>query len=856
MIDTSLARPGRQHSTPWRYFATASILLVVLLAGVSPRSESQETDTGNPVDPESPLNDDEDQEEIVVVGSRVEGGGRRADASREQLEATFETDMEGFFDDIAGLSTLGGDGEGNVFSIDGLSPDLGKVSLDGQGFGQGRGNGGIGAGDIPPEMVLRVNVHRSPVAAMEEGGAAGRVNLQMRNPVDMTKPANTLKGKFGYVPETNDFNPAASYFAGRRAESGTFGYMLSISATGRENHAGSQDVSSWTPFDSGDTTADIPTQIRNNAVAADQGNFFAGLGLGFRPRPSLNIKGKILFARKDKDSENQGLQHRIERQRDLSVLDYNERIVTELDSSDDSRSNLRVVGSTRSDRNDSAVLGVDVDWRKSDWRVEGALGYSVAENESDRPSHTVNFAANSPFGYIVTSNKSLITSYSDAFPADDAFVANRVNLTERATKDTNSYGGIDLTRQMGERAVRRVQFGVKLRELTRERRSLKGEASVGDLSLSGANGGRALQTPWDTAAWPTVDMGAVDLIVQESEVDWETDLLNEHDIEQRISAGYVQADFRVERDNERFFAGNVGARIVRTETWIDGFQDLGAGPEPVSLKTSYSDFLPSASTRMRVAQRAAIIVGVAKVMTRPPFNDLAPGIRFNFSEKTAKSGNPELLPFRANQFLVEAAWAPVRGLRLNGNVTYRDVENFFALGEETIEVNDDTYLLTRPVNGGDGSILSAGMRLQQSLRRLSSHLRNFTLSLSWTHNRSSTDFRDPVSDERLPLPNTATDVVRADLAYGREQFGARLRYHWRGKSLKSSFSDSGLSVWNRPVGSLDLNMGWQLNSNVQAGLSARNLLNEEQVQTTDYSGQLLRYRERFRQVILTFRATW
>jgi outer membrane receptor protein involved in Fe transport len=198
----------------------------------------------------------------------------------------------------------------------------------------------------------------------------------------------------------------------------------------------------------------------------------------------------------------------------------------------------------------------------------------------------------------------------------------------------------------------------------------------------------------------------------------------------------------------------------------------------------------------------------------------------------------------------------VRGVRLNGNVTYRDVENFFAPGEETIEINDDTYLLTRPVNGDDGSILSAGIRLQQNLRRLSRHLGDFALSLSWTHNRSSTDFRDPVSGERLPMPNTAENVARADLAYGREQFGARLRYRWRGKSLKSSFSDSGLSVWNRPAGSLDLNMGWQLNSNVQFGINGRNLLNEEQVQTTDYSGQLLRYRERFRQVSLTFRAKW
>ena len=850
MFDNSLARSGRQQATSCRNLATAGIFAIALLVGLSARVEAQQDD-----DIDALLADEDEQEEIVVVGTQVEGGGRRADAGREELDATFETDMEGFFDDIDGLSTLGGDGEGNVFSIDGLSPDLGKVSLDGQGFGQGRGNGGIGAGDIPPEMVLRVNVHRTPVAAMEEGGAGGRVNLQMRNPLDFAKPVNSLKGRFSFVPETSDFSPAVSYFAGRRLESGTFGYMLAISATGRENHFNSQDISSWAPIDVGGVTADIPTQVRNNAVAADQGNFIAGLGLGFRPRPSLNIKGKLLFARKDKDSVNQGLQHRFERQRDITVLDFDERIVTALDSSDASRSNLRVVGSTREDRNDSVVLGADLDWRTELWRLESAVGYSVAENKSDRPSQTVNFAANSPFGYLAAGDSGLVTTYPGELPADDEFVANRINLTERNTEDTNSYGGVDITRQLGEGAFRRIQFGVKLREMTRSRESLRGEANVGDFSLLGINSGLA-RTPWDTAAWPTVDMGAIDLIVQDSPIDWEQNFLNEHDIRQRANAAYVQADFRVERDYERLFAGNLGARLVETETWIDGFQDLGAGPEPVALRTRYSDFLPSANMRIRIAQRAALILGAARVMTRPPFNDLAPGIRFNFSDKTAKSGNPELLPFRANQFLVEAAFVPVRGMRLNGNVTYRDVRNFFALGEETIEIDDDTYLLTRPVNGGSGSILSAGIRYQQNLRRMSRTLRDFALSLSWTHNRSETDFRDPVSGERLPLPNTAEHVVKADLGYNRERFGARLRYQWRGKSLKSSFSDSDLAVWNRPVGSVDLNLGWQLNKAVQVGLNARNLLNEERVQTTDYSGQVLRINERYAQVALILRARW
>ena len=71
---------------------------------------------------------------------------------------------------------------------------------------------------------------------------------------------------------------------------------------------------------------------------------------------------------------------------------------------------------------------------------------------------------------------------------------------------------------------------------------------------------------------------------------------------------------------------------------------------------------------MRIAERAILTLGLAKVMTRPPFNSLAPGIRLNFADRTAKSGNPNLEPFRANQFLAELVWALESGPRLSGEM--------------------------------------------------------------------------------------------------------------------------------------------------------------------------------------------
>ena len=797
-------------------------------------------------------------QEIVVVSSRIEGGGggRRPSVGRDLLDDSDQTDMQGFFDDIDGISTLGDDGEGNAFSIDGLSPNLSKVTLDGQGFGEGRGNGGIGAGDLPPEMILRVDVYKTPTAAMEEGGAGGRVNLRVRNPIEIPKPINSIKARLGYVPANDNFSPSANFFTGRPSESRKFGYMLTVSLSDREKQFGSQDITSWVGRDFGATSAYIPKQVRSTAVLNKQQDIFVGITLGFRPFEALDISSKILLSQKEKGTENLGLQHRIDRQEDIVALAFDERIVTVLDTFDDRRRNLRNVGSTRVDQIDSMVLGTDFNWRLENWRVEGAIGYTVVDNSSDTPSQNVTFEANSPFGYVAGADGSLLTSYSGAFPDTAEFTANRINLSVKNSKDTDTFAGVDLIRSIGDGTLRRVKVGGKIREMTRSRSGSRGVVGLDGLSLSDSDSGRTQQNPWDAIAWPTVDMGNIDQIVQESEIDWQDNLLNEYDVEQWSAAGYIQADFRATLADERFLIGKIGARIVGTDTRIDGYQDLGEGIAPVSLRNDYTDFLPSVNARMRIAERASLTLGAAKVMTRPAFNDLAPGVRLNYSDKTAKSGNPELQPFRANLYLAEVTWAPERGRRLNANISYRDVKNFTALGEEEIDIGDDTFLVTRPVNGGNGSILSVAVRLNQNLRRMTAYLRDFSVSMAYTHNHSRTDFLDPGSDAVLPMPSTAEHVVKAGLNYSKDSFAGKIKYNWRGRSLKSSFSESGLAVWNQPAGSLDLNLAWQLKNDLRIGLDARNLLNEEKLQTTDYSGQLLRINEQDRALSLTLRAKW
>jgi outer membrane receptor for ferrienterochelin and colicin len=305
---------------------TSFVLFTLLVSGFSVGLEAQEPEADSkklPVSiaekandgfkPPPPLDNVVVLEEVVVTATRVEGGGRRRStaAGRKELDSSDQTDMDGFFDDIDGLSTLGGDDEGNSFSINGLSPDLSKVTLDGQGFGEGRGNGGMGAGDLSPDMILRVDVYRTPAAYMEEGGSGGLVNLQMRNPLDIPRPSTSIRAKLGYVPDKGNFSPSANLFLGRPSDNKKFGYMLSLNLDDRTRQYGSQIISSWDLQQFDGRPAFIPNQVRSDAVKIDERRVLANLTLGFRPHRSLDINGKLFLSQRYKDTESDSLQHRL-----------------------------------------------------------------------------------------------------------------------------------------------------------------------------------------------------------------------------------------------------------------------------------------------------------------------------------------------------------------------------------------------------------------------------------------------------------------------------------------------------------------------------------------------------------------
>jgi len=149
-------------------------------------------------------------------------------------------------------------GEGDFVSIRGLSPSFVRGEVDGRTVVSGTEtteairNGGQDASTgrstnfdvLPSEIVSRVEVYKSPTAAMVEGGIGGVVNIVTQNPLELGN--HVFASANGQYRELNKaFNPDVSGLASWRNADKTFGILGSLTYSKREIRDDYTDSYGW-----------------------------------------------------------------------------------------------------------------------------------------------------------------------------------------------------------------------------------------------------------------------------------------------------------------------------------------------------------------------------------------------------------------------------------------------------------------------------------------------------------------------------------------------------------------------------------------------------------------------------------
>ena len=159
---------------------------------------------------------------------------------------------------------------------------------------------------------------------------------------------------------------------------------------------------------------------------------------------------------------------------------------------------------------------------------------------------------------------------------------------------------------------------------------------------------------------------------------------NQFSVTEYDTSYFMQINFDYDIGGHRT-SGNFGVRDADTHVKALGYTPSVAatGPRPLEAEHTYTDKLPSFNIAYQLTDTMLLRGGWAKVMARPQLQNLAPTISGlttpTIGSTTVPSvtlGNPELAPFRAQNYDLSWEWYFQEGGLLSVAVFKKDVSNF------------------------------------------------------------------------------------------------------------------------------------------------------------------------------------
>jgi len=368
------------------------------------------------------------------------------------------------------------------------------------------------------------------------------------------------------------------------------------------------------------------------------------------------------------------------------------------------------------------------------------------------------------------------------------------------------------------------------------------------------------------------------------------------DISEETNALYAQANFA-----SGIFRGNAGLRYLETDVASIGNRVQDGVAVPTTTKGSYSFVLPRLNLVADVAEDVVVRFGWGKDIRRPNFDDLSTSFTFSTSPNPpVQLGNPDLRPEEVTSvdFSVEWYFAPASVLSV-GYFRKERTGLFFPTDSDPVEDENGFRDITDPCEDGgifnpiadpnvfappgtppgvcvptSSTINGAGTSVQQGLELAFQYdLAQFEDKLGWASgfgfiaNYTKQSFGG--SEEffsAFSRPTTifnalgATDVVtwRGDLLnlsenaynvtvyYEMFDISARMRYTWREAYRSDDYVGTSSPPWGFPVvnkdrGQLNASVQYAINDNLNVGIEAINITEEDVQQMCVNENALLCY---------------
>lgn len=269
--------------------------------------------------------------------------------------------------------------------------------------------------------------------------------------------------------------------------------------------------------------------------------------------------------------------------------------------------------------------------------------------------------------------------------------------------------------------------------------------------------------------------------------------------------------------------------------WVIPYASGTEQPGSFSGNTSrYDALLPSLFVNWRPTTTLVARGDVWMSYTRPPFFQLggsATARTGDDGKTTIVQGNPELKAIRATNMDASVEWnfAPAGHIMLGGY--YKRLRNYLydsgttLLNTATSDGTNQTFI-TKPLNGGTGSVYGIEFQAQKTFVELPGLLHGFGVGANLTRQWTNVDIGGGVERNIQNAPNV---MGQARVYYATGGFSIDAIYNYTGAYLES-YNYLGQPTrwddrWVRPIQRTDLHVGYDFGNGLKVDASVANLFN-------------------------------
>ena len=477
-------------------------------------------------------------------------------------------------------------------------------------------------------------------------------------------------------------------------------------------------------------------------------------------------------------------------------------------------------------------------WSFDTWKVSGNVGFTKATGGKD-PEYLSSFQTGAGFSFDFDQNHTMVNYTVDPTDPTSFFKSDLRQGTVNGVqgwytqiggvyyevyKDEETYGQIDFAKELNG-PFTKLRFGFKASEHdnsdwssgTNVYLTAPTDLSDWDYTLSPSGLFDGLGASGNATQYATLTRSGL-MAMLKSGISQDNGLNygSMFDINEMIMAGYMQGDFRVDK-----FHGNLGGRLVRTRDQSDYWEYNQNSSTWSSRSVTQDDtkFLPAANLVYDLSDNLLLKGGIAKVIARPRYGQLAGSFSLDNQHLTGGGGNPNLKPYESTNYEASAEYYFGKSGMAAAEFFYRDISSYIVQDTQdkvlfnTATGGMSTYSVSSPFNAQNAKVHGLALQYETDLPF------GFGVSTNVTFAEADT------GTKAYYMPYLSKYTVNVIPYYEKGPLQVRLSYSYRskyftqiGRRNSKDFTDSYTQV--------DLSGTYNVNDHVAVYVKGLNLLDE------------------------------